>query len=84
MSKKKREIVYLVVELDKFELPIAVLCNKQELAEWVGKSRKFVEEILRNKKTLNNCKVIPVDIEPRIRTPQKHKKSKNMPPPTTT
>lgn len=84
MSKKKREIVYLVVNADKYELPIAVLFNKQELAVWFGKSRKFVDDLLKNQKSLNKCKVVEVNIEERFRLCKVHKKSKNCHPPTTT
>lgn len=84
MSKKKREIVYLVVNADKYELPIAVLFSKQELAIWFGKSRKFVDDLLKNRKPHKNCKVVEVDIEERIRLCKVHKNAKNLPPPTTT
>lgn len=81
---KKQEIVYLVVGLDKYELPLAVFVSKKELAIWVGKSQKFIDKLLKSERNFENYRVISVDIATRVRPPKTPKKSKNMPPPTTT
>ena len=49
MNKKGRpkEVLYLAVELDKYELPMAVFDNIRELANWAGVSKTFAAYLIK-------------------------------------